>query len=357
MTDGSLPSDDGPNAQLDPLDEVADAAPPEVTEDLEDRLAIGGLFDDLVHEHRIEGIGELWVAEVERMCRIVANRYAPQTYSGTAKWDDAAREDLLQDVVEHLLRKRQIEYICTVAHDLDSIRRLLWRQTKFAVSSRRRSRRTVVDNLVDRAVQALVAPNYELSTDADGEAWCRTDGRSPGSPPDSLQRHRLVTRLKELPRLPGESSERASPVWARAELEAAVADIAATYPSVTRGLLDELFGEALTFLVPSELEANEEHFGLKSSPGPEEAKVMKETVDQAVTALSAVERRVLIGKLRGDSDASLARLLQISRPTVDKYKREAFAQLQVALADVGNVSDDALMDALIVALATTEGTP
>ncbi|UXA14086.1 hypothetical protein KXD97_10060 [Mycobacterium sp. SMC-8] len=358
MTDDSPPSDLGPTAEPDPLDEIADAAPSEVTEGSEDGAERGGHFDDLVREHQFDGsFGDLWIAEVERMCRIVANRYSPQTYAGTATWDDAAREDLLQDVVEHLLRKRQIEYICEIAHDLDSARRLLWRQTKFALSSRRRSRRTVVDNLVDRAVQVLVAPDYEPSIDADGEAWRRTDGSSPASAPDSQQRHRLITRLKELPRMPGASSERASPVWARADLEAAVADIAATYPSVTRGLIDELFGEALTFLVPSELEANEEDFELKSSPGPEEAKVVKETVDQAVASLSAVERAVLAGKLRGDTDTTLARMLQISRPTVDKHKRNALAQLQVALADVGNVSDDAVMDALIVALSTTKESP
>jgi|GEM_PF-897158 len=357
MTDGSPPNDLGPNADVDPLDEIADAAPPEVTEEPEDRPALGGLFDDLVREHRIEGIGELWVAEVERMCRIVANRYSPQTYAGTAAWDDVAREDLLQDVVEHLLRKRQIEYICAIAHDLESLRRLLWRQTKFALSSRRRSRRTVVDNLVDRAVHVLVAPDYEPSTDAHGEAWRRTDGRSPSSPPDSQQRHRLITRLKELPRLPGASSDRASPVWARAELEAALADLAATYPIITRGLIDELFGEALTFLVPSELEANEEHFGPESSLGPEDAKIVKDAVDQVVTALSAVERAVLIGKLRGDTDSTLAGALQISRPTVDKHKRNAFAQLQVGLADIGNVADDAVVGALIVALSKAEETP
>jgi len=353
MTGGS-PTDNLGDADPDPLAEIAEAPPSEVTDDGEDAPARGGLFDDLVDEHQSNGIGELWVAEVERLCRIVANRYPPQAYSGTATWDGAAREDLLQDVVEHLLRKRQIEYICAVADDLDSIRRLLWRQTKFALSLRRRSRRTVIDNLVDRAVQLLVAPDYVAATEAGGEAWRRSGGQSPSSPPDSQQRHRLITRLKRLARLPGVTTERASPVWARAELEAAVADVAATYPLVTRGLIDELFGETLTFLVPGELEANEERLVHESSPGPEEAKVVSETVDRAVTALSAVERAVLVGKLRGDTDSALAGVLRISRPTVDKHKRSAFAHLQVALADVGIVSDDAVMDALIVALSASE---
>jgi len=304
-----------------------------------------GLWAALLAEHRAERLGRLWYAEIRSACASKARRYPPGPYARASAWDEAAIDDLAMDAVERLLRKGQIEYICDVAASAGHARALLHRQIRFALLERRE--RTVVDNLLERAVEVLRGPGYHEQL-GPPPSWTAA---GTGEPPPPAEAHTpqgrlLALRLRRLPRLPAAGTERASPVWSLRTLERAVADAVATLGAVTHDSLGAVLRDGLTSLVPSELVSDEAGIGRRDpAAGPEEEAVARQSAELALGALTAREAHVLACKLHGLSDADAATEICVSRPTVDGAKSAGAAKVRDALAGLGEAAQD---EALVV---------
>ncbi len=336
--------------EADPLADLASEpadAPGAVGDD-------AALWAALVAEHRAERLGRLWHAEIRSACASKARRYPPGPYARSAAWDDAAIDDLTMDAVERLLRKAQIEYICDVASGTGHARALLHRQVRFALLERRE--RTVVDNLLDRAVDVLRGPGYAERA-GQPPSWQAAGAHAPhAGAADSPAGRLLALRLRRLPRLPAAGADRASPVWSPATLSRAVGDAVSTLGSVDHDSLGAVLRDALTSLVPGELVSDEAGVGRRDpAAGPEEETMARQAAEQAVSALTPREARVLACKLGGVNDADAAAELGVSRPTVDAAKASGAAKVRVALADLTGAAQDEALVALHGLLAAARG--
>lgn len=312
------------------------------------------LFASLLAEHHDERLGRLWYAEIRSACASKGRRYDPVVYARSATWDEAALDDLAMDAVERILSKGQIEYICDVAHDVGHVRALLHRQVRFTLLDRRD--RTVIDNLLERAVEVLGGPGYV--EDPEPPPGWRSDAFGAASDPiisvrDSREARLLALRLRRLPRMRAHGAERASPVWSTATLQEAVHDAVVTLGKVTRQDLDFLLRDALTSLAPGELvveDVGSAH--LDPDIGPEEAAMAHDVADRLVSDLTELEQGVLAWKLQGSSDADAARGLGVSRPTVDTYKKSGARKIRESLMDLNEPAQNAAITLLQGRLAS-----
>ena len=98
--------------------------------DLDEDVDVGdvtqGNLEALIREHTKHGLGPLWLDEVQKAAPRVARRYSPSTYARSASWDEDAMGDLVQDVVERMITKSQVDYICDVANDFGHARALIY---------------------------------------------------------------------------------------------------------------------------------------------------------------------------------------------------------------------------------------
>jgi DNA-directed RNA polymerase specialized sigma24 family protein len=297
----------------------------------------------LVAEHRSERLGPLWLAEIHAACASKARRYPPSVYGRAAAWDSTTIEDLVMDTVERLLMKSQVEYICDTAGDLAHARALLHRQVRHTLLDRRT--RTVVDNLLDRAVDLLRADPYQAD-DTPPPGWIRS-GTTPERASATLPVRMLGLRLRRLPRLPADGVERASPVWTSETLSLALDDVVTTLGKVTRDNLEKIFNDALTSLAPSEFVSDEAGSAQTDlTPGPEELAVARDAVRRLTDQLDPVETAVLSFKFQGMADAEAASALGISRPTVDSRKKAATAKVRDALISLDTTTQNAALHLL-----------
>lgn len=317
----------------------------------DDSVPTGVVGDDaslwaaLRAEHRAERLGRLWYAEVRSACASKARRYPPGPYARAADWDDAAIDDLAMDAIERLLRKGQIEYICDVANGTGHARALLHRQIRFALLERRE--RTVVDNLLDRAIELLRGPGYREEP-GPPPSWAAAEAgrQTPAAAADTSEGRLLALRLRRLPRMPGTGAERASPVWSLSTLKRAVDDAVRTLGAVTHDSLDAVLRDGLTSLAPSELVNDEAVIGRRDpAAGPEEEAVARQSAEGALRALTAREAHVLACKLDGLSDADVAAEIGVSRSTVDAAKSAGAAKVWGALSGLGEAAQN---EALVV---------
>jgi hypothetical protein len=322
-------------ARLEPLDDSNDD-----DVGLPDQARWAALLD----EHRKERFGLLWLQETSDAARAVCVRYPPLIYARRHRWDEDAIDDLTQEVTVHrMLEKSQVEYICDTAHDLLHARRLVRRQVRMTLLTRRSW--TVVDNLIRRAMEVLNTGPYER--DPGPPISYRMVGVNP--PGDRARAERdVATRLRQFPRLAGGGTERGSAVWTSATLREAVETVMSTFGVATQADLDKIFSDALTCLAPSELVSNE--LGTDRSddaPTPEETAMANDLARQVHAALLPAERAVLALKCVGvtDSDAGLA--LNVSRQTIDARKRAAHDKVREVLRDV----DDPTRDSVLLLMA------
>src|SRR5439155_23995156 len=106
-------------------------------------------LEELRDEYRTERVGAKIVAEVSSAVHDICRRYDPQVYGRSASWDDA-EEDLVQSVVlELLLEEGQLDYLMATCVRLEDFEQLLRFQIRRYLARQRR--RTIVDNVLDRA--------------------------------------------------------------------------------------------------------------------------------------------------------------------------------------------------------------
>lgn len=288
--------------------------------DLED-LAQGDL-QAFIDEHEQHGLGSLWLSEIRTATLRVARRYPPAVYARSSAWDQNTIGDLLQDVVERMITKGQIDYICDVANDFGHARALLYRQVKMTLIDRRQ--RTAVDNLFDRAIERLSEPPFVLATQKP-RAWRLTGSTDATSAPT----RRLTMALGALPRLPGNGTERASAIWTSATLAEALTLICNAVGDVQELQLKEILDEALTIFATAEVVSDNAGAGDRAGElDPGDLVMANELIDRLITAFTKEEATMLAGKWIGDSDGDIAGRLGVSRPTAAKYKESAFEKVR-----------------------------
>lgn len=330
------------NVPIGPLDDL------DAEIDLSDAPA--NVLEALIAEHASQRLGPLWLAEITKAAT-VAKRYNPRIYAQSSAWDEGALDDLVHDVVERMLAKCQVEYICDVANDFGHARALIYRQIKMTLADRRQ--RTSIDNLFDRAKERLAKPPFEVRS-AKPQAWGLAG--SDDEPEEGCQR--LIAVLAALPRLPGLGKDRASAVWTRETLDDALLLICRTSGTIAEDDLRKLLDEALTVFSTSEVvtdDAGSEDQANELDPGG--LVVANEALDRLTAALTKEEAAVLAGKWIGDSDGDIAESLAISRPTVAKHKESAYAKVREELASSEQSVIEYVFARLQARIVTTGDTP
>lgn len=288
--------------------------------DLDD-LGTGDL-EILIEEYERQGLGPRWLQEIQAAASRVVRKYSPSVYARSAAWDDEAINDLVQDVVERILTKGQAEYICDVANDFGHARALIYRQVRMTLIDRRQ--RTAVDNLFDRAVERLGEPPFE-QVKKKPRSW-RIAGHTLEATPYT---RRLNTSLAALPRLPGNGTERASPIWTTETLTDALVLICNAVCEVEELDLRKILDESLTVFATAEVVSDEAGSDDRSGElDPSDLIMANELIERLGAALTNEETTVLAGKWIGDSDGDIARRLGVSRPTAAKHKASAFTKIQ-----------------------------
>lgn len=284
-------------------------------------------WDELRREYESDTIGPHWLSEITRAVEQTARKYPPATYSETGAWSPASLENLVQEVVlTQLLEEGQLDYILTVAAEITVARALIARVVRRTLARGRR--RTVVDNLLERAhaIVPFAPPEH------------------PAPPASNSALVAAASRVAALPRVRIISSDRAPTVFTTPTLEG-VLQIAseAVGPNVRRSELARILELVLTDYVPSALVQYE---GGMDEPDraftPDQEITMQDVMDE-LAILAGDTLTVLALKIADHSDTTVAKYFDISRPTAAKRFKEASMQVGAAIAELPpNMQDEIL---------------
>ena len=313
-------------------------------------------LDELVDEYRRVGIGPRILGQVREVVRAVARGYDPAIYGSSASWDESL-DDLVQEFgLEVLVGQGQLDYAMLMATDHQHFRRLLARQVRYLLARRRR--RTIVDNLIDRAHKMADAPPFRLL--GHRSQWCYTllgKEVAPGRVSEAAART-VAARLAEVPTIRAEPTQRAPAAYSEASLRAILTEVAAAAPcAVAAGDLDRVFSLLLTSWLPSFLKEAEATVANAAAPGfsAEDLAIVEETTVAILSSCAHEHLQVLRLKIGGLSDERIGGRLGLSRPTVSKRKREAMARLEEGLAELSPELRLAVLDQLGARLEDLDG--
>jgi RNA polymerase sigma factor (sigma-70 family) len=309
-------------------------------------------FVDLQSEFRDVRIGRLIYGEVTALAEAIVSRYNPTVYLNATTWQDGFDDFVQGFVTTVLLKEGQLEYVMEVAGSLDDFRNLLARQMRRLLARRRR--RTVLDNLLDRC-KAIVSEE-PFSFEREGRSWSYHLRSLPvaSGGPDEVALKNAAIDLALFPLVRADPSERAPIVYTTETLREILTRVAKTLRvRVTVANLDAIFRQGLTFLLPSDLSTDEGAFEHAASPelNPEEESIVRDGVRVLLESLTADEKLVLRMKLVDRSDTEIAAAAGVSRPTIDKRKKQAMKTLEFALEDLPEKLQAAVMERISIELA------
>jgi len=286
------------------------------------------------------GLGKLWRAEVERICRFrirqKQNLNLPAELFGFVEWDS---EDLTQTVItERLLSRGQAKYIMDTVDDIDHALRLLSNEVSFTLEDRR------IPNQVDNVWSNLEPKLRDLG-------W-QPLGREPGGQNESEQAliSIIARKVLNLKRLRNRGQQRLSPLFAGETLRGFAEEIVLDYPNATEYVIQMALREALTKISPRmSMEAvgsTQEEFGAVAGLG---ALKWVDDLDSA-EGLSADAARILevLGSegseisfliASGASQNEVASVLGVSRPTAVKRIKQTEELLIKEFKSIG-IDDD-----------------
>jgi hypothetical protein len=311
-------------------------------------------LDELRDEYRATQIGPKILAEVSEVVRQVVHRYDPQVYAGSASWGDA-EEDVVQSVVEDLLlREAQLDYLMATALRLEDFRKLLRFQVRRYLARTRR--RSVIDNLLDRAKELLDEPPFEADGRSEGIRY-RLSGslveRREATDAEILGAARSAAHVR---RIPFAAHDRAPIVYSREALTTvlqAVANSLRTWLSLRD--LARVLELVLTDWVASFLYELEGEIQPSAVLGPEEETMAKQASNEILERCSDEQLLLLRDKLENVADQDIARALGLSRPTVIARKKELFEVMHGALAGLPEHVQSAAMERVALHLAVSAG--
>ena len=311
---------------------------------------------ELVDEYRQVGIGPRILGQVREVVRAVARGYDPTIYGASAGWDEGL-DDLVQEFgLEVLVGQGQLDYAILMATDHQHFRRLLARQVRYLLARRRR--RTIVDNLIDRAHRLAATPPFRLLGQRSQWSYTLVGKEVVAGRVSEAAARSVAARFAELPIIRAEPMLRAPAVYSEASLRTILAELAAAVPcAVGAGDLDRVLSLLLTSWLPCFLKEAEATVANTAAEGLSAEDLA--IVDEATMAiLSGCERghlEVLRLKLAGHSDEHIAETLGLSRPTVSKRKRAAMGRLEQGLSGLDQPLRLAVLDQLGMRLEAPAG--
>lgn len=309
-------------------------------------------LDDLDREYREVGIGPVILREVRNVIGGVVRGYDPVVYAQVASWE-LGEEDLLQEFgLDVLVGQGQLDYAMSVASDLLHFRRLMARQVRYLLARRRR--RTIIDNLLDRAKRRVHDPPFRmLAGPSDWSYTLEHRDVMPGRV-SAAEARDLAFGMSDMPVVRSHPRQRAPTVYSEDTLDEILAMIAGSVTCAVRVTdLDRIFGLMLTSWVPSFLKDSRMALARAVAGGlsSEEIAIVNQQAQRILDSFGEAHREVLRMKLEGSSDREVAEVLALSRPTASKRKRDALRRLEGWLEGLGEELRLAVMDALGVELA------
>ena len=321
-------------------------------------------FSELRREYEAEMIGSLIWGLLLELTELIARRYPPDIYNWGESWKAGSYEDLAQDVAEgSLLAENQIHYIFDVAQGLEDVRRLLVRQVKRSLYRRRRT--TVVDQLMARARRIAAEPPFMIQ-DVGSQRWITLAADPhPFCDLSDAELRAAVGVAHGVPRLiASQRTERASMVYTSLALRELLELVVGKLGGLSERDLARVFENLLTAWLPSSLGDSEgTEPSTAEAPGTADgslaASELGDTIRMFTSSLDNVDATILLGKMQGISDASLAQRLDRSRPWVADRKKALLDRLTDDLmSDVEeNLRDEAahlLMEELSVGFEERE---
>lgn len=302
---------------------------------------------DLRDEHASERLGARWLSEVERICRNVTVAYSPDVYANGLSWE-AELDDLAQEVViDRLLRERQVEYIVDVAASIADARKLLARQVRITLAHRRR--RTVVDQLLERARRILREPPFEQRRSSP-DSWTIEDRVVGERSPTQAELRVATQRVRAIPLVKASGTDRAPMIYRTEDLERLLVVVGESLPVAFEiSDLDRILSARLTPFLPGVLE--DVGGGQPPPTSASQPEELMQVVDEIVAALDGSQRAIVVAKIAGVSDADIAAAFGISRPTAAKRRSRA---LEIVRSSLDGLNDDgqlAVIDRLGAQLA------
>lgn len=249
--------------------------------------------------------------------------------------DSDARADVIQGFfTEVLIGEGQLAFVFGSVDDIDGFDRLIQFQARRYLARTRV--RTVVDNLLERAVSILrAAGDVEVCRLGDREFFSlRTAAGRPVGDRDSWLKQ-AVALARLVPKLAAHGDERAPAVFSRDALEQVIRILLTVYDEPA-GLsdLDAFFSRLLTGWRPSFLGLGSEVDPPDEALTPEDEVLATDLAEQYAKALTPEERKILVFKYANLPDRQLAAHLNISRQTLSPRKQELFTRLKDDLSEV-----------------------
>jgi DNA-binding NarL/FixJ family response regulator len=307
---------------------------------------------ELRAEYESLRIGPKMLAEVRNVVQATVRRYDPQIYGRAASWDDA-EEDLVQSVVlDLLLGEGQLDYLMATAVELSDFQNILTFQVRRYLARQRR--RTVIDNLLDRAKEVLKEHPFETEGTGRAARHSLTGATVEAREPRDEELMAAARSAALVPRVRFSDQDRAPIVYTRADFARLLRAVATSLPtSFTLHDLARILELVLTDWVAGFLhEFEEAHAKASASLGPEEELMVEETTREILQGCTREHLVVLRRKLENMPDQAIADELSISRPTVIARKREVLEKLRDAMGELPLSVQASVMDRVSGHLAT-----
>lgn len=292
-------------------------------------------FADYEREYRAELVGELIYSRVRLLAGRLLQRRDPTVYARGAHDYRDALDDVVNDfVLDVLIGERQIDYVMVTAGDLDGFDRLVRRQVRRYLARTRT--RTVVDNLIDRAVPVLRAPPFGANGTGELERFRLSERVFPSDAQPTDGELRIAAALAQaIPKVPAQGEERAPKVYDAEALRAVLVLLCeAVSGPLGRHDLQTFFDHLLTAWTPAFLEPAEEQDQPASSLTPVEEALVNETAERMASAMTSEERLIFQSKYANLPDRQVAAALGLSRQSAAPRKQALFSRLMADLADL-----------------------
>jgi hypothetical protein len=296
-------------------------------------------------------IGPKILAEVRQTVHGVVRRYDPQIYGRAASWDDA-EEDIVQSVVlDLLLSEGQLDYLMSTAVTLDDFQRLLRFQMKRYLARQRR--RTIIDNLLDRAKVMLKTDPFQTTGSGHAVGYFLRDAIIDMRGPTDEEVLAAARSAALIPRIRFSDQERAPVVYSREDLATLLKAVAGSLPTpFSLHDLAKILELVLTDWVTGFLyDFEEAQVQVSTNLSPEEEMMVDEATREILERCSPEHLLVLRRKLENVPDQSIADELGSSRPTVIARKRETMDRMRDALSELPVHAQASVMDRLFSHLA------
>jgi len=292
---------------------------------------------------------------VQKVVRRTVRNYPKVVYNNGEDWT-TAYDAVVQDVyLERLLdpRSNQLAYIMNEATSIQSIERLLTKQTKQVVL--RRARRTPVDNLM-RRIRALADEGSIRKRLIHGTAHYASNSAVAIEPVQITESdlRRAGNLARQIPVLWGRpDAERESKLYSAADLQQLMELIFSIISCISEDDLWRILEELLTSFIPSSLYMDEE-------PGDTDVErnsmvliaEMDDQIRDFVLDLNQRELQVLVAKSQGVSDEVIASSLSVSRPTVGEAKARLQDKMALVFRELGVHDSVEAVSRRIIELAT-----